>query len=72
MKPDWFSTDSNQSGLVWQSKKSDFFDTDYHRVIMTVKDAGQGGPADDEVFTYYSYFNNETGVDNVNGAPFMM
>lgn len=72
MKPDWFSTDSNQSGLVWNAKKSDFYDTNYHRTIMTVKDAGQGGPYDDEVFTYYSYFNNETGVDNANGAPFLM
>jgi len=72
MKPDWFITDANQSGLVWHSKKSDFYDPMYHRVLMSVKDAGQGGPADDEVFTYYSYFNNETDVGSENGMPFLM
>lgn len=59
MRPNWF-VDGNQSGLVWNSKKSDFFDNAYHRTIMTVKSAGQGGPADDEVFTYYSYYENGT------------
>lgn len=47
MRPDWFS-DANQSGLVWNAKKSDSFDTGYHRTVMTVKAAGQGGPEDDE------------------------
>ena len=50
MRPDWF-VDANQSGLVWNAKKSDSFDAGYHRTVMSVKDAGQGGPADDEVFT---------------------
>lgn len=71
MRPDWFQ-DGNQSGLVWQAKKSDFFDEDYHRVLMTVKDAGQGGPADDEVFTYYSWYENNTQPGSENGAPFLM
>lgn len=71
MRPDWFQS-GNQSGLVWQSKKSDFFDSDYHRVIMTVKDAGQGTASDDEVFTYYSYFENGTTPGTANGQPFLM
>jgi hypothetical protein len=71
MRPDWFQ-DGNQSGLVWQAKKSDFYDPDYHRVLMTVKDAGQGTPADDEVFTYYSYFDNGKEPGTENGAPFLM
>jgi hypothetical protein len=50
MRPNWYM-DANQSGLVWNAKKSDSFDAGYHRTVMSVKDAGQGGPADDEVFT---------------------
>jgi hypothetical protein len=50
MKPDWFY-DANQSGLVWNAKKSNDLDRAYHRTVMSVKDAGQGGPEDDEVFT---------------------
>lgn len=72
MKPDWFSTDSNQSGLVWNARKSDYYDAGYHRTIMTVKDAGQGGPQDDEVFTYYSLYENNTDPAYANGTPFLM
>jgi hypothetical protein len=71
MRPDWFQP-GNQSGLVWQAKKTDFFDPDYHRVLMTVLDAGQGTPAQDEVFTYYSYYENNTQPGCENGAPFLM
>ena len=71
MRPNWF-LDANQSGLVWNAKKSDSFDIGYHRTVMTVKDAGQGGPADDEVFTYYYAFENSTDPALSNGTPFLM
>lgn len=70
MYPDWFSAGANQSGLVWNAKKSDSFDVGYHRTLMSVKDAGQGTPIDDEVFTYYSYADSENFTEN--GAPFLM
>jgi hypothetical protein len=71
MRPDWF-IDANQSGLVWNAKKSDSFDIGYHRTVMTVKDAGQGGPADDEVFTYFFSYENNTDPAFSNGTPFLM
>ena len=71
MIPGWF-LGGNQSGLVWNARKSDSFDSGYHRTVLSETDAGQGGAQDDEVFTYYYTYENSTDPGLTNGSPFLM
>ena len=70
MRPDWFQQ-ATQVGIVWNTKRSDSFHSDYYPSLMGTIDAGQGL---DLPFTYYSAFNNGTSDDPnfANGAPWLM
>ena len=65
MKPNWFNIDSNQTGVIFNTKRSDSYMIGYWPSVMSVTDAGQGL---DQPFSYYYAFNNNTNVSDPNYA----
>jgi hypothetical protein len=67
MKPNWFNIGSNQTGVIFNTKRSDPYNNGYYPSVLSVTDAGQGL---DQPFSYYYAFNNKTNVTDANYAMF--